>query len=170
MRLVDVELPRDWRRLEAVGCNYLACHTGAGGVVPGDDQDGESFQLTSDAVPVTVQGLDILSPPGGIRAGGLSPDQIPSSSIIAVEYPSRDVIRGLDGLYVVDVASTHIAGMAAERMDLTHRRSGVALFTRRWVMSLGDRTLEIAATCPLDDFSRHIHDFDSLEDRIHIAA
>lgn len=170
MRLVDVELPRGWKRLEAVGCNYLACHAGAGGEAPGDDQDGESLQLTSDAVPVTVRGLDILSPPGGIRAAGYSLDQIPSSSIIAVEYPSRDVIRGLDGLYVVDVASTHIAGMKAERMDLTHRRSGVALFTRRWVMSLGDRTLEIAATCPLDDFRRHIQDFDSLEDRIHIAA
>lgn len=155
-------LPEGWRRLEAAGCNYLACHTGRiAAADPG---------LDGDAVPVTVQGLDILSRPFGIRAAGFPPGSVPSSSIIAVEYQSHNIMQGVSGLFVVDVGRTHLSGFAARRMDLTHRRAGVALFTRRWVVPVGERTLEIAATCPLDHFRRHIQDFDELEDRIQVAA
>ncbi|MBM6620292.1 hypothetical protein JTF08_01585 [Micrococcaceae bacterium RIT802] len=157
-----MELPAGWRRLEAVGCNYLACHTGR---IPAADSGPGG-----DAVPVTVQGLDILSRPVEIRTAGFPLGSASSSSIIAVEYQSHNVMQGISGLFVVDVGSTQLSGFAARRMDLTHRRAGVALFTRRWVMPAGQRTLEIAATCPLDHFRRHIQDFDELEDRIQVAA
>ncbi|WP_417234344.1 hypothetical protein [Arthrobacter sp.] len=164
-----MELPVGWKRLEAEGCNYLAYRAGDGGTGrPGTA--GDANDLTGDAVPVTVQGLDILSQPVDIRAAGLPRGLVPASSIIAVEYTSGNVMQGIGGLYVVDVSKGHLAGFPASRMDLTHRRSGVALFTRRWVLGQGERTLEIAATCPLDHFRRHIQDFDELEDRIHLAA
>lgn len=168
-----MELPVGWRRLDAEGCQYLAYYGGsnaAAGCGPAAGTDSEILQLAGDALPVTVRGLDILSPPTDIQAAGLPRGAVPASSIIALEYQPHDVLDGFGGLYVVDAVNRDICGRPARRMDLTHRGSGMALFTRRWVMDQGRRTLEIAATCPLDHFRHHIQDFDALEDRIHVVA
>lgn len=172
METVDVELPAGWTRLEAAGCSYLACHTGrTGGMDPVPDGAGtdDVHRMMGDARPITVKGLDILSRTDSQAAGDLH-GLGSVSSIIAMVYPTRDVLSGFEGLYVIDEGSTEIAGIAAQRMDLTYRRAGLALFTRRWIMTAGGQTLEVAATCPLDHFRRHIRDFDELEQRIHVAA
>lgn len=168
MRSVHVELPAGWRQLEAAGTSYVACHTGharpgrAGGAADGSWPAG-------DGLPITVDGLDILlCRPGGRTLDG--PRGVAGAgSLVALEYPSRDLLGQVAGVYVIEVGSTRIGGYPAQRMDLTHRGDGVALFSRRWVLSAGARTLEFAATCPLDLFGRYIQDFNELEDRIHIA-
>lgn len=165
MSKVSAHLPVGWQRIEAEGCRFLAFHTGAP-PLPGDTH----LNLTSDALPVSVRGLDILdSISRELESRSPGSTALPST-IIAVEYPSRDLLEGIDGLQIIEEAAATMAGQPAWRMDLTHRHRGVALFTRRWVIDAGETMLEIAATCALDHFGRFIADFDALEDRMVWAA
>lgn len=165
MLKVSAQLPAGWQRIETEGCRFLAFHTGA----PPLPEERHLF-VGSDAVPVSVQGLDILDSISreldSLRPGSTA---LPST-IIAVEYPSRDLLEGVDGLHIIEETASIMAGQPAWRMDLTHRHRGVALFTRRWVIDFGETMLEVAATCALDHFSHFIADFDALQERMVWAA
>ncbi|WP_372696962.1 hypothetical protein [Arthrobacter sp. JSM 101049] len=163
-----MELPAGWRQLEAAGISYVACHTGHARPAAATGNEDASW-LAGDALPVTVNGLDILMRRPGGQALDRPRGAAGAGSLVALEYRNRDILGAANGLYVIDIGSAGIGGYRAQRMDLTHRGDGVALFTRRWVLSAGARTLEIAATCPLDLFGRYIQDFNELEDRIHIT-
>ena len=162
---MDAQLPAGWQRIEAEGCRFLAFHTGAP-PLPGQTP----LFAGSDALPVSVQGLDILDSISreldSLRTGSTA---LPST-IIAVEYPSRDLLEGIGGLHIIEETASIMAGQPAWRMDLTHRHRGVALFTRRWVIDSGETMLEIAATCALDHFSYFIADFDALGEHMVWAA
>lgn len=165
MLKVSAQLPAGWQQIETAGCRFLAFHTGA----PPPAEHTQLF-VGSDAVPVTVHGLDILDSISRELDSRRPESTALPSTIIAVEYPSRDLLEGIEGLHIIEEAASTMAGQQAWRMDLTHRHRGVALFTRRWVIDAGATTLEIAATCTLDHFSHFIADFDALEERMVWAA
>lgn len=123
---------------------------------------GFTVELPPGWVRLASSGARLVAVHGSERGG--------QASIVALEYAGDAPLAGVDRLYVVEEGHASIGGRPARRMDLTRRQSGRALFTRRWLVSDGPNTLEIAATCPVERYGHFSSLFDELAASVRLAA